>query len=151
MTTGELYNAMRHMGGKMVLDSLAMIGSGAEQTPQSLTGKELSAPKIQKEDARIQWDEINTVVHNHIRGMHPFPCAWTTLNDKRLKIHRANLTSAEYTDLLPGQAVITKDNLLIVGCRIGCIEITELQLEGKKRMTATAFNQGQRGKKIQFI
>ena len=83
--------------------------------------------------------------------MHPFPCAWTTLNDKRLKIHRANLTSAEYTDLLPGQAVITKDNLLIVGCRIGCIEITELQLEGKKRMTATAFNQGQGGKKIQFI
>ena len=151
MTTGELYNAMRHMGGKMVLDSLAMIGSGAEQTPQSLTGKELPAPKIQKEDARIQWDQINTAVHNHIRGMHPFPCAWTTLNDKRLKIHRANLTSAGHTNLLPGEAVITKDNLLIVGCQRGCVEITELQLEGKKRMTATAFNQGQGTKNIQFI
>lgn len=151
MTTGELYNAMRHMGGKMILDSLAMIGSGAEQIPQNLTGKELPAPKIQKEDARIQWDQINTTVHNHIRGMHPFPCAWTTLNDKRLKIHRVNRTSAGHTDLSPGQAVITKDNLLIVGCRSGCIEITELQLEGKKRMTAAAFIQGQGCKKIQFI
>ena len=53
-------------------------------------------------------------------------------------------------NLLP-EAVITKDNLLIVGCQRGCVEITELQVEGKKRMNSTAFNQGQVGKKIQFI
>ncbi|HAB89201.1 MAG TPA: methionyl-tRNA formyltransferase [Bacteroidetes bacterium] len=151
MTTGELYNAMRHMGGKMVLDSLAMIGSGAKQIAQSLTGKELPAPKIQKEDAHIQWDQINTVVHNHIRGMHPFPCAWTTLNDKRVKIHCARPTDKESTNLSPGEGFISIDNLLIIGCSSGCVEITELQLEGKKRMSAAAFVQGQGTKKIQFV
>lgn len=151
MTTGELYNAMRHMGGKMVLDSLAMIGSGTKQIPQNLTGDELPAPKIHKEDARIQWNQNNSVVHNHIRGMHPFPCAWTTLYDKRVKIHRALLTNVKHNDLSPGQAVITKDNLLHVVCLNGCIEIVELQLEGKKRMTASAFVQGQTDKLFQFI
>ena len=151
MTTGELYNAMRHMGGKMVLDSLAMIGSGTKQIPQNLTGNELPAPKIHKEDAGIQWNQNNSVVHNHIRGMHPFPCAWTTLNDKRVKIHRALLTNVKHNDLSPGQAVITKDNLLHVVCLNGCIEIVELQLEGKKRMTASAFVQGQTDKLFQFI
>ena len=131
MTTGELYNAMRHMGGKMVLDSLAMIGSGNQTNTTKLNRQRITSTKIQKEDARIQWNQNNFVVHNHIRGMHPFPCAWTTLNDKRLKIHRANLTNVKHNDLLPGQAVITKDNLLMLDAN-GCIEIVELQLEGKK-------------------
>lgn len=151
MTTGELYNALRHMGGKMILDSLAMIGSGTKQKPQNLTGNELPAPKIHKEDARIQWNQNNSVVHNHIRGMHPFPCAWTTLYDKRVKIHRALLTNVKHNDLSPGQAVISKDNVLHVGCLNGCVEILELQLEGKKRMTASAFVQGQTDKLFQFI
>ncbi len=151
MTTGELYNAMRHMAGKMVLDSLTMIGNGAKQIPQKLTGRELPAPKIQKEDARIQWNQPNAVIHNHIRGMHPFPCAWTTLNDKRVKIHCARLTNTGHTNLSPGEAIISIENLLFVGCSSGCIEITELQLEGKKRMTAAAFIQGQGAKIFQFV
>ena len=151
MTTGELYNAMRYMGGNMVLDSLTMIGNGAKQIPQKLTGRELPAPKIQKEDARIQWNQPNAVIHNHIRGMHPFPCAWTTLNDKRVKIHCARLTNKGHTNLSPGEAIISIENLLFVGCSSGCIEITELQLEGKKRMTAAAFIQGQGAKIFQFV
>ena len=150
MTTGELYNAMRHMGGKMVLDSLAMIGSGAEQTPQNLTGNELPAPKIQKEDARIQWNQINISVHNHIRGMHPFPCAWTTLNNKRVKIHRANIYHQGSLNLNQGEAKVSEKNSLIVGCQEGLIEITELQVEGKKRMDTSAFIQGQNAKSFQF-
>ena len=66
-----------------------------------------------------------------------------TLNDKRVKIHRAALTNVKHNDLSPGQAVITKDNLLHVVCLNGCIEIVELQLEGKKDTTASAFVQGQ--------
>ena len=151
MTTGELYNEMRHMGGKMVIDSLDMIGSGAEQIQQTMSGSELPAPKIQKEDARIQWNQSDVGVHNHIRGMHPFPCAWTTLNDKRVKIHCARITSIKYADISPGEAYASADNNLIVGCSSGYLEIVELQLEGKKRMAAAAFIQGQSAKRFQFI
>lgn len=108
------------------------------------------APLLRKEDGRIDWARKNTVILGQIRGMNPWPGATTTLNGKLLKIHHAEMDANKKTGA-PGEILGMTSEGLEVACQPGTLLLTELQLEGKKRMDATAFLAGhplQKGQRL---
>jgi methionyl-tRNA formyltransferase len=101
------------------------------------------APILQKEDGRIDFSRTASQIHNRLRGFQPWPGAFTTFRGKNLNVIAAR-PSAENPALVPAELVY-KDDRLLVGCGENtALEITELQLEGKKRMTARDFANGYR-------
>lgn len=144
-TVGDLHDAMMVMGGELVLDTVKAIESGSvTPQPQDHSAFQNPAPKIFKEDCQIDWSKPTQEVYNLIRGMSPYPASWTKLGDKVLKILRANIASLE--DLpQAGSARISEDGKIYISCEDGWLEITELQLEGKKRMKTGDFTRGYKG------
>jgi methionyl-tRNA formyltransferase len=98
------------------------------------------APKIFKEDCLIPWDMPALQVHHFIRGLSPYPCAYTMLAGKTLKIYRGQ--DSEKENGSPGTIRTDGKTFLRIGCESGSYEIHELQLEGKKRMQIQEFLRG---------
>lgn len=100
------------------------------------------APKIFKETCQIKWDQTAKQVYDFVRGLSPYPCAWTTLSDgKTLKIIESHKTGQPTNGSKPGDIREEKGHLYIA-CADNWLEITELQLSGKKRMDARSFLNG---------
>lgn len=143
-STGSVHDRMMDFGAEVLLETVNSIASGsAESIPQEELMKDAGdlrhAPKITKADAAISWDQPCRQVHNLIRGMSPFPGAWSRLNGAVLKIFKA--APEQVIDLPAGQVQIS-DGHLLVGCGDGSIELLEVQLEGKKRMSVEDFLRG---------
>lgn len=135
-TTGDLYNRLKILGADLLLESVNEIASGTfEKMPQN-DDLATPAPKLFRENTRIKFGKNAVDVHNFIRGLYPFPLAWCTYSNEKVKIHHA----APYTGetLKPGQLDF-RDGKLFAGCGTGSVEIIELQLPGKKRMTGADF------------
>ena len=136
MTGGELHDKMSEICPvilKETLDNLNNI------VPQKQSDEDSCyAPLIDKETCRIDWNKSNREIYNLVRGMNPFPCAYTSVNQKKLKIYKTKMCN---TNGKTG-SVLCSENKLIIGCGSGSIEITELQMEGKKRMNTTDFLRG---------
>ena len=102
------------------------------------------APKIYKEDCKIDWNDSIDKIHNKIRGLSPYPCAWTTYgkddNYKTLKIY-SGLKSDLDIEAINFQLILQKNNLY-VKLPQGLYEILELQPEGKRKMSAKDFVNG---------
>lgn len=101
------------------------------------------APKIFKETCLIDWEEDNTTIYNKIRGLSPYPAAYTTLRGKTLKIYEVE---AEHTStpLTPGDYITDAKTYLKFGSKNGLINVKSLQLEGKKRIPIEEFLRGYR-------
>jgi methionyl-tRNA formyltransferase len=104
------------------------------------------APKIFKNDCRINWNDQGLKIYNLIRGMSPFPCAWTELyrpgdeKPQNLKIYECEWIS-EFHQKQNGSIIVTKNDML-VAVHEGYIKIKSLQIEGKKRLKAEEFLNG---------
>lgn len=157
MTAGELHDILLETGKKLIVRSAAMIATGDfTKIPQEslVTGELKSAPKIFKNDCKINWDQPAEAVHNFIRGFSPYPTAWTTFNfeskneQKSVKLFKTKKTDkkVENDTLL----ILTKEEILIP-CKDFYLQITELQPEGKKKMQAKEFIAGYRSEKISII
>ena len=107
------------------------------------TGTELKpAPKIFKETCRINWDQPAKKVYDFVRGLSPYPCAWTKLSDgNTLKIIESQKTGQATDGRRPGEIREQKGRLFIA-CADQWLEIGQLQLSGKKRMDARSFLNG---------
>lgn len=154
---GNVHDRLMSLGAKLTLDTVNHIIAGdLTTTPQEslLTeGEEPTpAPKIFKETCRIDWSKPAVNVHNLVRGLSPYPCAWTELrnatdphtilyNVKVLETKLIPESSAE--DLTPGM-IINNGRSLTAACGDGLIEIIRLQPAGKKPMTASEFLRGAR-------
>jgi methionyl-tRNA formyltransferase len=138
-TTGDLYNRLKKIGAKLLVESVDMISSGnVNKIPQ----KEVNAspaPKLYSEDGRIDFKLTSVNVHNKIRGLNPFPGAWAMYNGKKLNIHRSS-TGPELS-LEPGELKFT-DGQLLAGCSGGTVELVEVQMPGKKKVSGTDFANG---------
>lgn len=137
MIAGELHDALMKVGANLVVKTLEAIESGnCPSTPQENTSELKEAPKIFKETCKIDWSKSVDEVYNLIRGLSPYPAAFTTLTDGNselgLKIYRASLDNSE-SSLNAGKLALS-DGQLFIGCGIGALKIEELQLAGKKRM-----------------
>ncbi len=135
---GSLYNKLKYLGADLALKTVKAIESGNVQPqpqPQSVELKE--APKLFKESCEINWQQPALQIQNFIRGLSPFPGAWTMLNDKILKIYRAEVLQDSLTaDEQPEPGTYRTDNktYLHYFTGLGTLSLTDLQLEGKKRM-----------------
>jgi methionyl-tRNA formyltransferase len=145
-TAGELHDALMKAGAEVLLKTVNAIAAGtAEERPQPDPDAVLikHAPKIFKDDCRIVWQEPLERIYNLVRGLSPYPTAWTLLDDKQLKIFRASKEYAVPT-AAPGQFVTDQKTFLKIAAPDGYLVLHEIQLEGKKRMDTATFLRGYR-------
>ncbi|HMD13232.1 MAG TPA: methionyl-tRNA formyltransferase, partial [Bacteroidota bacterium] len=139
-TAGEIHDKLSEIGAEVVLHSVRLIEQG-KITPKPQNNELASpAPKIFKDDCRIDWKRPAVDVHNFIRGLSPRPCAFTLYNDMSLKIYRSTV-SAQQRSGIPGE-IISIDKRIGVQTGNGVVEILELQQEGRKKMSAEEFLRG---------
>lgn len=101
----------------------------------------LEAPKLFKSDTRVDWRMPSTSVHNHVRGLHPWPGAWTAMGKGQesasIKIHQGRpVTWAGAVDAAPGAVLVTNEGELVVRCGEAAFEVLRLTPPGKKAMTS---------------
>lgn len=139
-TAGELHDTLADVGAELVLHTVRMIETGkVSPTPQDSTLAS-DAPKIFKDNCRINWNMRADDVHNFIRGLSPRPCAFTIHNGIMLKIYRSRIVSRESSEP-PGKVLSARDRLIIASTG-GSVELLELQQEGRKRLQAAEFLMG---------
>jgi methionyl-tRNA formyltransferase len=137
MTAGELHDTLAPIGADLMGRALAALERGAlVLTPQPTNGVTYAA-KIANEETRIDWAKPSKEVHDHIRGLSPFPGAWCELPDgARAKILRTTKGDGNGS---PGTVL---DDKLTIACAEGAVRILELQRAGKQVMKAEAFQRG---------
>lgn len=137
---GSLHDKLKELGAETVLSTVKKIEAGnVELLPQN-NSDATKAPKIFKDDCRIDWTGFAYDIHNKIRGLSPYPAAWTLLNYKNLKIFKSRKTDLQSNEK-PG-FIEVNDRNIFVNTADKKLEILELQLEGKKRMSAEEFLKG---------
>jgi len=136
MTAGDLHDALARLGADLMARALAALERGTlALTPQPEQGVTYAA-KIDKGETRIEWTKPASEVHNHTRGLSPFPGGWFELDGVRVKALR--VTRAEGSGA-PGAVL---DEHLTVACGDGAVRLTQVQREGKKPMSADEFLRG---------
>jgi methionyl-tRNA formyltransferase len=137
MTAGELHDALARLGADLMVRALAALEKGALQlTPQSAAGVTY-ASKVDKGETRVDWAKPWKAVHDHCRGLSPFPGAWCELEGAgRVKLLRT--TKGEGAGA-PGAVL---DGALTIACGDGAVRIVELQRAGKHAMKAEEFLRG---------
>ncbi|WP_341835183.1 methionyl-tRNA formyltransferase [Chitinophaga pollutisoli] len=143
-TAGELHDALMRAGAETLLRTVAALQEGNlhGQPQQEIEAGELKhAPKIFKEDCKIDWEQPLERVYNLVRGLSPYPAAFTTLQGKTLKIYKA-VPEPSAHDHAPGSAHSDGKTYLKFAAPGGYLSVLELQLEGKKKMGVEEFLRG---------
>jgi len=141
-TVGELYHELMDIGKDVLLKTVNAIASGDYPLlPQDHITDVKHAPKIFKETCRIDWGRDAATIYNLIRGLSPYPAAWTTLQGKTLKVYAADKTIETHEKPI-GERETDGKTYLRYSCADGYISLTDLQLEGKKRMGVEEFLRG---------
>jgi methionyl-tRNA formyltransferase len=142
---GTLYERLMIKGAQLVLKTVQAIKEGNYPAIPQAEGIEIKhAPKIFKETCEIKWDQPSENIRNFVRGLSPYPSAWTALNGKNFKIYAVSTTKNQGGIARPGELNSDNKNYLYVKTTDGWISIDELQPEGKKRMTIQDFFRGNR-------
>ncbi|MFT5368016.1 MAG: methionyl-tRNA formyltransferase [Candidatus Latescibacterota bacterium] len=139
-TAGELYERLKEMGAELLVRAMDGVASGSvTPIPQSDEGV-TRAPKLEKEDGRIDWAENAETIRNLIRGVNPFPGAFTMWQGQVLKVHRASVVDG----LGESGKVLGVDGKigLLVGAGKDVLLLDEIQPAGKKRMSGADFVRG---------
>lgn len=141
-TAGELHDKMKTIGAKVLFKTVKGIAeNNISETSQKTSLVEKKAPKIFTETCLINWDKPVDEVYNLIRGLSPYPTAFTILQDKKLKIFTCKKIRIEANEEVGSFKTDNKTYLKFV-CNDGFIEINELQIEGKKKMNVVDFLKG---------
>ncbi len=150
-TVGDIHDKLMDTGAELVIRTIDALAKGqVKPLPQSevMSDKKIKpAPRIFKEDCKINWTKEVETVRNLIRGLSPYPAAWANLVHKETgrtipcKLFFAQPVIATET-ASPGTIESDDENWLNVACGNGWLEITDLQLSGKKRMKAADFLRG---------
>ena len=140
-TAGELLDRLAVLGADLLSQTLAAMAKGnVARTPQDHS-KATFAPMLDKAMCPIDWNKTAQQVHNHVRGLHPWPVATMELQGKRFKVHATKVVEGK-EGAEPGTVLgLTKTGLQIA-CAEGAVEITSLQAEGGKRMAAPDYFRG---------
>lgn len=147
MNAGELHDSLMSLGAKLTVKTLNdIINNTIQAIPQDENlAKELPhAPKIFKQDCKIDWNESAHAIHNKIRGLSPYPAAWCNLkNDKKNEVISFKLFTSKFIDEIPStDALVKHSDGILFPCKDGYVCISELQPEGKRRMNFKEFLAG---------
>lgn len=142
-TVGTLYERLMQKGSSLVLKTVRAIEKGDYPSlPQPIEVEIKHAPKIFKETCEINWNQTSEQVYNFVRGLSPYPTAWTKINDKTYKV--ISVKHGGFMQHTKNIGTIETDNKNFLYFRTvdGLISIEELQPEGKKRMNIKEFFRG---------
>ena len=142
--TGNLYEKLKKIGSLLLLSTLELISEDKFKIiKQSNSENLLKAPKLNKLNTRIDWNESGQKIFNMIRGLSPYPSAWTISEKtgKILKLYNVIFRNQKKSSELNGLISIN-NNLMKIYVNDGYLEVIELQLEGKKRMNSKEFTNG---------
>ncbi len=139
-TCGELHERLKVLGAEVVLETVDALASG-RATPRPQRASRVSrAPKLRREDARIDWDRGATSIRNLIRGTNPVPGAFTDWRGRVLKLYRATACPGEGA---PGEVLAADAKTgFVVATGNGSLRLEEVQPSGKRRMSGAAFVRG---------
>ena len=149
---GSLHNRLMNIGADLLVETIELVlkGNPPIHSQQELIKKADSlktAPKIFPDDCRIDWDRSVVEVFDHIRGLSPYPTAWTRISvggeEKVIKVYEAEKEKIATNDI-PGTLHTEDQKRLLIACRDGYIHVKSLQMEGKKRMPVEDFLRGVR-------
>ncbi len=140
-TAGDLFQALAKRGGKNLQNVLQLLRS--KQCPSWAQRDEDAtyAPKITKEELRIDWNSSAWSLHNKVRALNPVPSAYTEFQGKRLKIWKTQPSSEKGE---PGRVIALSDGCPVVGCASGSLRLLEVQYQGKGRQDAASWARGAR-------
>lgn len=143
-TAGSLHDKLMVLGANLLVKTVKAIKfNDYNEVPQPQSETLKSAPKIFKDYCKIDWNQTNQTVYNHIRGLSPYPTAFTILNNKTLKIFAATLDHQE-PGISTGAFLTDGKTYLKFATKDGFIKVTDVQFEGKKRMLIDEFLRGMR-------
>ena len=138
-SAGELHDRLMQLGSEAVIETLHLIEEGKATTTLQTEHPEVkTAYKLNKDNCKIDWSQSGKTIFNLIRGLSPYPAAWTSIkdgeNEWNVKIYAASFEEKEQTDAI-GSVTTTKKEIFIA-TQDGVLKITSLQFPGKKRMQA---------------
>lgn len=144
-TVGLLHDALLSLGAPLIMETLVgLMNNSLQPIQQQLSGDEKEAPKLTSENTRINWNDSLKVIINKIRGLSPYPGAWSLYSNNeeegRIKIFKANPVYMTHTKSIGQICVI--DGELLIATKEGYLNCSEIQLPNKKRMTAQALLNG---------
>jgi len=139
-TYGALQDRLAVLGAEVLMDAVQLLHAGALQGHPQSDAEATAAPMIKKEDGRIDWMQAAETIARRVRAFNPWPSAFTLLDGRRLKVHRAHP--------VPAGAPATPGTVTTVGCEIGvgtgqgALALDEVQLEGRRSMNSAEFSRG---------
>ena len=143
-TAGDLHNKLMEVGSILVLETVELIAEGSVEPLEQKNSRFKPAPKLNKENCRIDWTQPLESVYNQIRGLSPYPAAWTLLSTKKgkteCKILGASMLMGDH-DQEPGKITASRKEIR-VAVQKGYILVEKLQLSGKRKMDAISFLNG---------
>lgn len=140
-TTEKMYEILAPLGAEVLMETIDLLEKGMLSPVKQDDSQATKVGLLSKDMSPIDWTKSAFEIHNKIRGLYSWPGASTTLNGKTLKIHSSVLSTKKGHNN-PGEVVDT-NGTIVVSCGDGnCVELTVIQLEGKKRMDSSAFLNG---------
>lgn len=146
MNCGELHDQLKELGAGLTLETINKISINETQTIDQTNHNSSDAPKIFKKDCEINWKKSAIEIHNHIRGLSPYPAAWCNLHNVKkgeqlqFKFFASKLTEEKIPSINLG--LFQGTDGILFPCADGAISIQELQVEGRTRMNYKAFLAG---------
>lgn len=144
-TVGELHDRLMHIGSEAVLETLSIIAEGPVKTTIQDDSSEIkTAYKLNKDNCKIDWSKKGEAIYNLIRGLNPYPAAWTYIRDKdnewNVKLYDVQFEKETHSYKI-GQLFTTKKEIKIATCD-GYLHVTSLQFPGKRKMQSSELLNG---------
>lgn len=142
MNAGQLYDNLKNMGAQLLKETLALIESGDAPREKQDDSKSSYAPIMNKKLGDICWDRTNVEIRNLVRGVNPWPSAFSSYEGIKFKIWDCELVNKVYGNHKPGEIVKVSKEGIIVNTENKALLITEIQFPNSKRMTVDAYLRG---------
>ncbi|GAB4042110.1 methionyl-tRNA formyltransferase [Spirosoma jeollabukense] len=140
---GTVHDRLMERGASLVVKTVHAIEAGDyPRLPQPASNDLKSAPKLSRETTEVNWNQPAQVIRNFVRGLSPYPTAWTLINGKVFKLYDVSIANESPFTAEPGQAYSDNKKVIMVRAADGWLRIDTLQAEGKRRMTAEEFLRG---------
>lgn len=137
-----LHDKMMLEGGKLVVETIKALAKGTISPSKQPETDPSPAPKLNTENTRIDWNKNALDINNLVRGLDPYPGAWTTLNKLKVKIHKTKVPTEEIPIKGVNGSISTTKKQLFVKCGSGTIEVLSLKIQGKKLMDTKSLLNG---------
>jgi methionyl-tRNA formyltransferase len=141
-TAGELSERLARIGADAVVDALPRFVAGACRLDAQNDAEATMAPMLEKQLGKVDWSAAAQKVHDHVRGMNPWPGAFSLLGKRTMKVHVTRVVEREAARGRPGEVILADKSRVLVACGEGIVELVTVQPEGKRAMRASEWMMG---------